>query len=238
MGDNLYTSSIVALNPKTGRMKWYYQTTPHDEYDFDAVQKLVLADIKVNGRERQVITQASKNGFFYLLDRASGELLSADAYTYVNWAKGVDLKTGRPVVNEAANWHARPSNIYPSWAGGHTWMPMSWHPGTGLMYIPVIDVPNIWVDLAHNGGRVKYVDGFFTVNGIMPDDAYDPAGLEPLFGPMPALDELRKERPGKEKSFLFVDVRDQRYFLDWDELRMPKEDCGMELDQRDDESKA
>jgi len=195
--DALYTASILAVHAKTGRLAWHYQTTPHDEYDFDAVQKLVLANLTVAGQPRKVIMQASKNGFFYVIDRASGELLSAENYTYVNWAKGVDLKTGRPIVNEQANWHAKPSNIYPSWAGGHTWMPMSWDAQTGLMYIPVIDVPNIWVDLAHNGGAVKYVDGFFTVNGIMPDDSYDPADLKHLYGPMPSLDSLKTERKGK-----------------------------------------
>lgn len=195
--DALYTASILAVNAKTGQRVWHYQTTPHDEYDFDAVQKLVLADLPIGGQTRHVIMQASKNGFFYVIDRASGELLSADNYTYVNWAKGVDLKSGRPIVNEANNWHDKPSNIYPSWAGGHTWMPMSWNAKNRLMYIPVIDVPNIWVDLAHNGGRVKYVDGFFTVNGIMPDDAYDPEGSASLYGPMPSLESLKKERPGK-----------------------------------------
>lgn len=195
--DALYTASILAVHAASGRLAWHYQTTPHDEYDFDAVQKLVLADLNVDGAAHKVIMQASKNGFFYVLDRATGQLLRADAYTYVNWATGVDLKTGRPTVNEAANWHAKPSNIYPSWAGGHTWMPMSWDGKAGLMYIPVIDVPNVWVDLAHNGGAVKYVDGFFTVNGIMPDDAYDPADLKHLYGPMPPLDSLKGERKGK-----------------------------------------
>ena len=120
--DALYTASILAVHGKTGRLAWHYQTTPHDEYDFDAVQKLVLSDLSVNGQNRKVIMQASKNGYFYVIDRANGQLLSAENYTYVNWAKGVDLKTGRPIVNEQANWHAKPSNIYPSWAGGHTWI--------------------------------------------------------------------------------------------------------------------
>jgi len=194
--DALYTASILAVHAKTGRLAWHYQTTPHDEYDFDAVQKLVLADLPFGGRTRRVIMQASKNGFYYSLDAATGELLGANNYTYVNWASGIDRATGRPVVSAQANWHEKPKNIYPSWAGGHTWMPMSFNPHTKLVYIPVIDVPNVWVDLMHNGGAVKYLDGFFTVNGVMPDETYDAEDLKRLYGPMPDLAEMRRERKG------------------------------------------
>jgi len=195
--DSLYTASILAVNATTGRLKWYYQTTPHDSWDYDAVQKFVFAELPFAGKPRAVIMQASKNGFFYVLDRGSGELLSAHAYTYVNWASGVDLRTGRPVVTGRADWHTGPKNIYPSWAGGHTWNPMSYDPATHYVYIPVIDVPNIWVDMASNGGAVKFVDGFYTVNGIMPDDSYDPASLKSLYGPLPDITRLRQERPEK-----------------------------------------
>jgi len=195
--DALYTASIVALHADTGRMAWYYQTTPHDQWDYDAVQKLVLAELPVAGTPRQVLMQASKNGFYYVLDRATGALLSAKNYTYVNWASGVDLKTGRPVITPNSDWSTGPKNIYPSWAGGHTWMPMSFSRGTRLTYIPVIDVPNIWVDMLGNGGAVKYFDGFFTVNGIMPDESYDPADLKRLYGPLPDREALKSER--KEK---------------------------------------
>lgn len=195
--DALYTASIIALNADTGRMAWYYQTTPHDQWDYDACQKMVLADLSIDGRSRQVLMQASKNGFFYVLDRRTGELLSARNYTYVNWATGVDLKTGRPIKTQAADWQQGPANVYPSWAGGHTWMPMSFSPRTGYVYIPVIDVPNVWVDMVHNGGPIKFFDGFFTVNGIMPDDSYDASDLKRLFGPLPELTKLKAER--KEK---------------------------------------
>ncbi len=96
---------------------WHYQTTPHDHWDFDSVQKFVMADIAIDGKPRQTIMQASKNGFFYVLDRKTGELLSSANYTYVNWASGVDLQTGKPVVTAQADWSKQPSNIYPSWAG-------------------------------------------------------------------------------------------------------------------------
>lgn len=183
--DELYTASILAVRADSGQLMWHYQTTPHDHWDFDSVQKLVMADVMIDGKPRQTIMQASKNGFFYVLDRKSGELLSAANYTYVTWASRVDLKTGKPVVTDQADWSKKPSNIYPSWAGGHTWNPMSYSLATHLVYIPVLDVPNIWVDMAGNGGSVKYIDGFFTVNGIMPDDSYAPADLRGMFGPLP-----------------------------------------------------
>ena len=194
IGDQLYTASILAVHADSGRLAWHYQTTPHDHWDFDSVQKLVMADLSFGGKARHVLMQASKNGFFYILDRKSGELLSAANYTYVNWATHVDMRTGRPVTTLRSDWFSQPSNIYPSWAGGHTWHPMSYSPRTNLVYIPVIDVPNVWVDMAHNGGAVKYVDGFFTANGIMPDESYNADDLKADFGPLPDLAAMKGER--------------------------------------------
>ena len=193
-GDALFTASILALHASSGRMAWYYQTTPHDSWDFDNVQKLVLAELTLGGAKRRVIMQAAKNGFFYVLDRKSGKLLAAKDYTYVNWASGVDLKSGRPKLTPQADWQSSPKNVYPSWAGGHTWHPMSLSLQTGLVYIPVLDVPNIWVDLLHNGGSVKFVNGFFTVSGITPDDNYDPQQLQRLFGPLPPAATIKAQR--------------------------------------------
>ena len=192
--DSLFTASILALDASTGRMAWYYQTTPRDSWDYDSVQKLILADLTVDGTSRPVIMQASKNGFFYVLDRKTGQLLSANNYTYVNWASHVDMKTGRPVVTKAADWYSSPKNVYPSWSGGHTWNPMSYSAQTHLVYIPVIDMSAVWVDMLHNGGRMKYLDGFFTVQGIYPDDTYDAAALKSLYGPVPDLQTLRASR--------------------------------------------
>ncbi|HLY54988.1 MAG TPA: PQQ-dependent dehydrogenase, methanol/ethanol family [Stellaceae bacterium] len=196
-GDDLYTCSILAINPDTGRLAWYYQTTPGDRWDFDAVQKLILADLEIEGRVRQVVMQADKNGFFYVLDRKTGHLISAKDYTYVNWASGIDPKTGRPIVTDQANYYEKPKNIYPSWSGGHTWPPMAFNPATRLVYIPVIDVPNIWVDMETNGGRMKYLNGFFTIQAFFPDDNYDPASLKSLYGKLPDLKTLQAERPVK-----------------------------------------
>ncbi len=192
--DSLFTASILALDASTGRMAWYYQTTPRDSWDYDSVQKLILGDVAVNGTPRQVIMQASKNGFFYVLDRKTGELLSAKNFTYVNWASHVDMRTGRPVVTKAADWYSSPKNVYPSWSGGHTWNPMSYSAQTHLVYIPVIDMSAVWVDMLHNGGRMKFLDGFFTVQGLYPDDTYDAAALRSLYGPVPDLQTLRATR--------------------------------------------
>jgi quinohemoprotein ethanol dehydrogenase len=196
-GDELFAACILAVHADSGRLAWHYQTTPHDRWDFDSVQKLVMADMTVDGHPRHVIMQASKNGFFYVLDRETGELLSVANYVYINWASHVDLKTGRPAVTPDADWFTAPKNVYPSWAGGHTWNPMSYDPTTHLVYIPVLDVPSVWVDMAHNGGAVKFLDGFFTVNGIIPDNTYDAADLKRLYGPLPDLKEMKSKRPEK-----------------------------------------
>jgi quinohemoprotein ethanol dehydrogenase len=140
-GDNLFAASIVALDINTGRMKWYYQTTPGDNWDYDATSDLVLADIPFEGKVHKVIMQAPKNGIFYVLDRATGELLRADPYTTVTWTTGVDLKSGRPRISSDADYTKKPQIIWPGGAGGHSWQPMSYDPQTGLVYFPVDDLP-------------------------------------------------------------------------------------------------
>ncbi|MBY0392694.1 MAG: PQQ-dependent dehydrogenase, methanol/ethanol family [Novosphingobium sp.] len=193
--DDLFNASIIAVNAKTGRMNWYYQETPGDAWDYDAVQKFVFANLPVGGGQpRRVVMQASKNGFFYTLDLKTGKLLAADPFAYVNWAKGVDLATGRPVFTEVADYSAKPKNVYPSWAGAHTWNPMSFSPKTGLVYIPTVDQPNVMVNLEANKGKLRHLEGFFNANGIIPDDTYDEATLSRLFGPLPTKAELQKER--------------------------------------------
>jgi quinohemoprotein ethanol dehydrogenase len=193
-GDALFTDSIVALHADTGRLAWYYQTTPADHWDFDACQKLVLADLKIGGATHPVIMQANKNGFFYVLDRATGKLISAKNFTFVNWASGIDIKTGRPRLTKQANWYSGPKIVYPSWAGGHSWQPMSFNPMTGLVYIPAIDAPSVWIDLLHNGGRIKFVNSFFTDLGVFPDKTYDAAALKPDYGPLPNRKKLEATR--------------------------------------------
>lgn len=140
-GDELYLSSIIAVDAKTGRRKWHYQTTPADSWDYAATSPFVMADIEIDGRTRKVIMQAPKNGFFYVLDRETGELLRAAPYTPVSWASGVDMKTGRPILNPAADYSKHPSVIWPSMAGGHSWTPMAYSPRTRLVYLAVYDTP-------------------------------------------------------------------------------------------------
>ncbi len=139
-GDNLFLSSILALRPDTGRLVWHYQTTPAESWDYTATQQLLLADLELGGRVRKLLMQAPKNGFFYVLDRATGELLSADAYAQVSWAKRIDLATGRPVLRPEADWHLAPATVAPGVMGAHSWHPMAWSPRTGLVYIPSIEI--------------------------------------------------------------------------------------------------
>ncbi len=137
-GDNLFMTSIVAVHAKDGSYAWHYQTTPWETWDYDTGQQLMLLDMEIDGKNRHVVSQASKNGFFYNLDAATGKLLSATPYTDVNWANGVDMKTGRPnVVPEArTNLTNQVFNLAPGPAGGHAWQSMSYSPVTKLVYIP------------------------------------------------------------------------------------------------------
>jgi len=138
-GDQLYLSSIVALDAATGQYKWHYQATPDESWDYDNTSPLMTADLPIGGATRHVVMQAPKNGFFYVLDAKSGELLSADPYVAgVNWAKRVDMKTGRPVMNPEAQ-YARTGKgalVSPFYGGAHNWQPISFSPVTGLVYIP------------------------------------------------------------------------------------------------------
>jgi quinohemoprotein ethanol dehydrogenase len=152
-GDNLYLCSILAINPDNGELVWHYQTTPADTWDYTSVQPMMLADLQWQGKPRKVIMQAPKNGFFYVIDRATGELLAADPYVEVNWATHVDLKTGRPVEVPGAAYKDKGTYIRPGPLGGHNWQAMSFSPKTGLVYIPAQD----------NGRYYEQPKGPFTV---------------------------------------------------------------------------
>ncbi len=140
-GDNLFLSSIVALDPDTGRHVWHYQTTPGETWDYTATQHMILADLTIDGKPRKVIMQAPKNGFFYVLDRATGQFISARNYVQVNWASHVDPVTGRPVETDPVQYRDKPKLTFPAPFGGHNWQPMSYSPLTGLVYIPAQDLP-------------------------------------------------------------------------------------------------
>jgi quinohemoprotein ethanol dehydrogenase len=134
--DNLYIDSILAIDLDKGQLKWHYQCTPGDEWDYDAIQHLMLADIRINGRDRKVIMQVNKNGYFYVLDRISGEFISAEPVAPVSWASGIDPKTGRPNINPDAYYSSeRGVNVQPLQA--HNTSQMAFNPATGLVYVPI-----------------------------------------------------------------------------------------------------
>jgi PQQ-dependent dehydrogenase (methanol/ethanol family) len=158
---NLYSASVVALNPETGNIVWHYQFTPHDAWDYDGVNELVFADLPFDGKKVPVVMQANRNGFFYVIDRANGKLLSAKQYVDgVNWATGIDMKTGMPI--EAAGNAKRPGlkrmakDVCPNLLGGKNWMPMSYDPKNGLVYIPTL---NLCMDM--EGVQEDYKRGQF-----------------------------------------------------------------------------
>ena len=157
-GDNLFLSSIVALRPDTGEYVWHYQTTPGDTWDYTATQHIILADLRIDGEDRKVLMQAPKNGYFYVIDRVSGEFISAQNFVPVNWAEGIDPVTGRPNFSPAGDYSKAPKLVTPSAYGAHNWQPMSFNPLTGLVYIPAqisamlyedqgqapVTAPNLW----------------------------------------------------------------------------------------------
>ncbi len=141
--DNLFTASIVALDADRGQYRWHFQTTPDDAWDYDADQNLVLAGLVINGKKRQVVMQANKNGFFYVLDRITGDFVSGDAFVEQNWAKGLDPVTGRPIL--AGPPYARNGKfVNPSPLGGHNWQAMAFNPQTRLVYIPANEAPFLY----------------------------------------------------------------------------------------------
>lgn len=139
-GDNLYVCSILALRPDTGELVWHFQTTPGDTWDFTSTQHMILADLMIDGRLRPVLMQAPKNGFFWVIDRATGEFISAEPYVTVTWAEGVDPDTGRPIPSPSARYDEGLALVRPMAFGGHNWQPMSFNPMTGLVYVPAQEV--------------------------------------------------------------------------------------------------
>lgn len=147
-GDNLFLSSIVAVDADTGEYVWHYQTVPQDSWDFNATMNIVLADLHIDGRERETVLIAPKNGFHYALDRRTGELLTAGKFAKMNWASHINMETGRPVLDPAGEyWRVEGEQtavVWPNMWGSHSWNPMAFHPRLGLSYIPVVDVPAVF----------------------------------------------------------------------------------------------
>ena len=185
-GDNLFLSSIVAVDADSGAYKWHYQTTPGDTWDYTATQPIVLADLEIDGEVRKTAMQAPKNGFFYVLDRSNGDLISAEAFTYTNWATGID-ENGRPIEREGARYtDGRTHWITPSSHGAHNWFPMSYNHETGLVYIPAV---------VQSGPYAAYSEIPYYENGILrgndlaaslPFRAFDEQVIDPQ-APLPGM---------------------------------------------------
>lgn len=170
-GDTLFLCSIVALDADTGEYRWHYQTVPRDAWDYDATMHIMLAELDVAGERRKVLMQAPKNGFFYVLERETGKLISANNFVKVTWADNIDMESGRPVQLPGARYYEQESGeslVYPNIYGGHSWQPMSYSPGTGLVYIPALDFPTRFI-----------IDPQAMMGGVMIDlygyDPHDPA---------------------------------------------------------------
>jgi quinohemoprotein ethanol dehydrogenase len=188
-GDELYAASIIAIHADDGAMAWYYQTTPGDRWDFDSTQKLILADIELDGRRRQVVMQAAKNGFYYVLDRGSGELLSAHNFAFVSWTRGIDSKTGRPIADPRADYDHGPALVFPSEGGAHSWQPMAYDPLHGMTFIPVIESGNVILETSDR--RAGLVEGQFTTPAF-PTELWDPKSMRSLYGELPPIAQLAR----------------------------------------------
>jgi PQQ-dependent dehydrogenase (methanol/ethanol family) len=171
--DNLFTCSIVALKPDTGEYVWHYQENPGDEWDYDSDEQIILADLKISGQLSRVLMHAPKNGFFYVLDRATGKLLSAKAFTRVTWATGVDIRTGRPIESPAAQYEKSrdPALVLPGPGGAHSWQSMSYDPETGLVYFPVLEAGFPYKAAQHfSRNSVAWNNGIDMVAAELPQD--------------------------------------------------------------------
>ena len=173
-GDNLFLSSIVAVDADTGKYAWHYQTTPGDGWDYTATQHMILAELELAGVQRQVIMQAPKNGFFYVLDRKTGELLSAKPFVPINWATHVDIDSGRPVLNPAAEYWktGELAMVTPAFLGAHNWHPMSFSPDTGLVYLPAQEIAAPYLSDDQQPRKKMAVNlGLNTAITVLPDKA-------------------------------------------------------------------
>lgn len=147
-GDNLFLASVVALDATTGAYKWHYQVNPGESWDYNASMDMELADLTIDGKLRHVLMTAPKNGFFYVIDRTNGKLISAEPFVKVTWAKGIDKRTGRPIeVPDARYPDGKTFTMWPSPVGAHTWLPMAFSPQRGLVYIPAIEMATSYNDV-------------------------------------------------------------------------------------------
>lgn len=205
-GDNLFLASILAINPDTGRLVWHYQETPGESWDYTATQNIILTTLHIDGVDRDVILHAPKNGFFYVIDRTNGELISAEPFVPVTWAERIDLETGRPVFAENADYDKQPRLIAPSAAGGHNWHPMAYNPETGLVYIPAVEMAMVMFDMTPDRHVYKPASSNMGVSMLLADDNFD--ALARMTG-LPSLNALG----GKE-----LNTKPIGYLRAWDPI--------------------
>jgi len=195
--DNLFTSSIVALKPDTGEYVWHYQEVPGDAWDYDAAAPIILADVTLEGAPRKVLFQAPKDGFFYVLDRATGQVISAKPYTTVTWATGIDPATGRPIESVSARYEAtgKGAPLTPGPLGGHTWHSMSYSPQTGLVYIPVEEAGFLYKSEEHFEARnLAYNTAIdFAAAGMPQKPDVKKAVLDSIKGHLSAWDPIQQK---------------------------------------------
>jgi quinohemoprotein ethanol dehydrogenase len=197
-GDNLFLASIVALDAKTGKYLWHYQENPNEAWDYNSTMDIVLATLAIEGKPRKVILHAPKNGFFYVIDRESGKLISADKLGKVTWASRIDLKTGRPVENPGMRYlDGAASEVWPGNLGLHNWPPMSFNPGTRLVYIPAVETGMKMTDKGVDPARWEPIPG--ALNNGVPElyaDKFPASGVASLI----AWDPVRKAKAWQIKT--------------------------------------
>jgi alcohol dehydrogenase (cytochrome c)/quinohemoprotein ethanol dehydrogenase len=195
--DNLYLSSIVAIRPDSGEYVWHFQETPGETWDFTATQHIILADLEIDGETRHVLMQAPKNGFFYVIDRETGEFISANNYVPMNWATGVDPETGRPIENPEARYDrtGQPFISFPGAGGGHNWHPMAYDPNSGLVFIPANEAAFPYFPEANWAASLMGFNvGIDMAAGAMPADAAVRAGaMDTTRGALIAWDPVAQE---------------------------------------------
>jgi quinohemoprotein ethanol dehydrogenase len=195
--DNLFTSSIVALKPDTGEYVWHYQEVPGDAWDYDSAAPMILADLTIDGAPRKVLLQAPKDGFFYVLDRATGQVISAKPYTTVTWATGIDPATGRPIESVSARYEesGKGAPLTPGPLGGHTWHSMSYSPQTGLVYIPVEEAGFLYKSEEHFSARsLAYNTAIdFVAAGMPQKPDVKKAVLDSIKGHLSAWDPIQQK---------------------------------------------
>jgi quinohemoprotein ethanol dehydrogenase len=191
-GDNLFLCSVVALNADTGEYVWHYQTTPGESWDYNSAMDMVLVTLPIDGERRKLLLHAPKNGFFYVLDRATGKLVSAEKIVKVTWAEKIDLATGRPVEAPNARYQSGETHIWPNNQGAHSWHPMAYSPDTGLTYIPVREMAGYYSDKGVDLKNWRHPEGLNFSTGLSAVDHMGNVPADAATSALLAWDPLRQ----------------------------------------------